>query len=144
MAYSGKYQPHNPKKYKGDTSKIIWRSTWELKLCKHLDFSNKVMQWSSEEIIIPYYYPLDQKNHRYFVDFWVKYRSSSGIKEMIIEVKPFKETIPPKKGKRKGKRYLMEVQTFIKNQAKWSAAEKYAKRHGMEFKKFTEKELGIK
>lgn len=144
MAYSGKYQPHNPQKYKGDISKIIWRSTWELKLCKHLDLSDKVLKWSSEEIVIPYYYPLDQKNHRYFVDFWVRYKSTSGIKEMLIEVKPYKETIAPKKQRKKTKRYLTEVQTYIKNKSKWGAAEKYAKKHNMEFKKFTEKELGIK
>ena len=56
MAYSGKYIPHNPKKYKGNASKIIWRSTWELKLCKHLDLSDKVLLWSSEEIVIPYFF----------------------------------------------------------------------------------------
>lgn len=144
MAYSGKYVPHNLKKYKGNSSKIVFRSSWELKMCKHLDYSKRVIQWNSEEIVIPYFYDLDQKMHRYFTDFWVKYKSTSGIKEMIIEVKPFKETLPPKKQKRKTKRYLTEVQTYIKNQNKWNAAEKYAKRYDMEFRIFSEKELGIK
>lgn len=144
MAYSGKYRPHNPKKYNGDINKIIWRSTWELKLCKHLDFSEKVIKWSSEEIVIPYFFPIDQKNHRYFMDFWVRYKSSKGIKEILIEVKPHKETLAPVKQKKKTKRYLTEVHTYIKNKSKWDAAEKWAKKRNMEFKIFSEKELGIK
>lgn len=144
MAYSGKYYPHNPKKYKGNLKKIVWRSSWELKMMKHLDFADKVIQWNSEEIVIPYFFPLDQKNHRYFMDFWVRYKSSKGTKEMIIEVKPQKERVAPKKQRKKTKRYLTEVETYIKNRSKWDAAEKWAKQHKMEFKIFSEKELGIK
>ena len=32
MAYSGKYIPVNPKKYRGNPSKVTYRSLWERKL----------------------------------------------------------------------------------------------------------------
>lgn len=144
MAYSGKYQPKNPKKYKGDTSKIIWRSTYELKMFRYCDFTDNVISWSSEEIIIPYISPLDKRVHRYFMDIYIKYKTPEGIKEQIIEIKPAIYTRPPKKQKRKTKRYIKDVETWIINEAKWNAAEKWAQKRNMKFKIFTERELGIK
>ena len=54
MAYSGKYIPSNPKKYRGNPSQIIYRSLWERKLMVYCDNNDKVLEWGSEEIIIPY------------------------------------------------------------------------------------------
>jgi hypothetical protein len=143
--YKGKFSPKNPAKYKGDPTNIIFRSLWERKLMVHLDENQAVIQWSSEEIVIPYRSPLDNRIHRYFPDFYVKAIDADGkIKEMLLEVKPKKETREPIKKKRITKQYITEVTTWGKNQAKWAAASDYCSDRGWEFKLITEDHLGIK
>lgn len=141
--YQGHYKPKNINKYIGNISNICYRSSWELSLMHYFDNSTKILKWSSEEIIIPYISPLDNKQHRYFLDLYAELNN----KKYYIEVKPLKQTIEPKPSKRISKKYLTEVSTYIINQAKWNAASLYAKQRGGEFIVFTEKtirELGIK
>jgi hypothetical protein len=143
--YKGRFTPKNPSKYKGNPTNIIFRSLWERKLMVHLDENKSVIQWSSEEIAIPYRSPIDNRYHRYFPDFYVKGLDANGnITEMLIEVKPKKETIEPKKKKKVTKQYITEVTTWGKNQAKWAAATEYCSDRGWQFKIMTETELGIK
>tara|TARA_Y100000401_G_scaffold61112_1_gene48430 strand:+ start:17 stop:454 length:438 start_codon:yes stop_codon:yes gene_type:complete len=145
MAYKGKYRPTNPKKYKGDPTNIIYRSLWERKFMCYCDLNDNILEWGSEEFFIPYRSPLDNRVHRYFPDFYIKYRKSNGsICRSIIEVKPDKQTRPPKKPKRQTKGYLYEVTQYVKNEAKWDAAKEFCKDRLWEFRIFTEKELGIK
>ena len=145
MAYKGRYNPVNPKKYKGNPQNIIYRSLWERKFMVYCDTNDKVLEWGSEEIIIPYIPPWDGKKHRYFPDFYIKVKQSSGnIKKFIIEVKPKKQTRPPKPVERKTKRWIKEVRTFGINEAKWKHATKWCKDNDMEFKILTEEELGIR
>ena len=145
MAYKGRYNPVNPKKYKGNPQNIIYRSLWERKFMVYCDTNDKVLEWGSEEIIIPYISPWDGKKHRYFPDFYIKVKQSSGnIKKFIIEVKPKKQTRPPKPVERKTKRWIKEVRTFGINEAKWKHATKWCKDNDMEFKILTEEELGIR
>ena len=61
MAYRGKYFPSNTKKYKGDPSNIIYRSLWERKFMVYCDKNENVLEWSSEEIALPYKSPLDNR-----------------------------------------------------------------------------------
>ena len=49
MAYKGKFRPQNPKKYKGDYTKIIYRSGWELNFMNYLDSQPEVISCSSED-----------------------------------------------------------------------------------------------
>lgn len=147
MAYKGTFQPRNPNKYRGDPTNIIYRSRWELVLMGKLDQHPDVLQWSSEEIIIPYRSPIDNRIHRYFVDFYVKKRNASDgrVVECLIEVKPKAQTKPPvvmQTGK-PTKRYITEVHTWGVNSAKWAAARAYCADRGWEFMIFTEHELGI-
>lgn len=146
MVNQGFFKPRNPKKYKGDPTNIVYRSGWELKLMLYLDSRQEVISWGSEEIIIPYRSPIDNKIHRYFPDFIVTKINKEGRKETeIIEVKPHRQTIPPKKVKGKSqKSFLNEVYTWGINEAKWKAANEYCKDRGWTFHIFTEKELGIK
>jgi len=140
--YKGRFTPKNPQKYRGDVNNIIFRSSWEYKLMKFLDENPGVLEYGSEEIIVPYISPLDGRIHRYFVDFYVKLRDSSGkIKTYIIEVKPYSQTQPPVQKKRVTPAYIKECQNYAVNQAKWRAAEKFAEINGIIFKVFTEKEL---
>lgn len=121
--YQGRFRPKNPKKYMGDPTNIIYRSGWEFKLMRYLDVHPKVIQWGSEELIIPYRSPIDGKVHRYFPDFIVKQINKNGIKETIlIEVKPKAQTMPPNianKNTAKGnisRKYINEVKTWGVNQ----------------------------
>ena len=139
----GRYQVKNPGKYVGDRNNVIYRSSWELRLCRFLDMNENVIQWSVEETIVPYFYDVDQKMHRYFVDFWVKLRNTDGeIEEMLLEVKPMKQVEKPKikKVTEKNQHQIFE---WVKNQNKWNAASEYARKRGWTFKVLTEHELGI-
>jgi len=145
MAYKGRYQPNNPLKYKGNPTKIIYRSLWELKFMKYCDRNQNILEWGSEEIIVPYRSPIDNRYHRYFPDFYIKVRENTGkIKKYIIEVKPQKQCIEPKVQKKKTRSYVYQVCEYAKNQAKWKAAEEYCMDRGLEFKVLTENELGIR
>ena len=142
MSYSGKFKPKNYKKYKGDPTKIYYRSLWERRFMVYCDNNSNIIEWGSEEIIIPYKSPLDKKTHRYFPDFYVKYiNKDKQVVREIIEVKPKKHLSPPKQPKRKTKRYLNEVATYIKNQAKFKAAEEYCKDRRYSFRILTEDQL---
>ena len=140
--YKGFFIPKNPQKYKGDIQNIIWRSTWEKHVMDTLDSNPNVLEWSSEQIVIPYVSPLDGKPHRYFPDMWAKLRRDTGaIVQVIIEVKPAMQTRPPKPPKRRSKRFLLESAHYAINQAKWAAAEDYCRKRGWEFVKKTEKTI---
>ena len=145
MAYKGKYKVRCPYKYKGDPTKVIYRSLWELKFMKYCDSNINILEWGSEEMYVWYRSPVDNRPHRYFPDFYIKAKESNGqIKKYIIEVKPKKQTAPPAKPKRQTKGYLREAFEYAKNQAKWKAANEWCIDRGFEFKVLTEKELGIK
>ena len=85
MSYKGKYRSTNRAKYKGDPDNIIYRSLWERQVMKNLDESSNVVEWASEEIVIPYRSPIDGKMHRYFPDFYVKTTKGDIF---LIEIKP--------------------------------------------------------
>ena len=145
MAYKGKYKVRCPYKYKGDPTKVIYRSLWELKFMRYCDSNINILEWGSEEMYVWYRSPVDNRPYRYFPDFYIKARESDGkIKKYIIEVKPKKQTAPPAKPKRQTKGYLREAFEYARNQAKWKAANEWCIDRGFEFKVLTEKELGIK
>ncbi len=140
----GKYTPKNIHKYKGNYRNIIYRSSWELKFMKYCDTRSNVLEWGSEEIVIPYRSPLDNRIHRYFVDFYVKIQDSDGtVTKYLIEIKPSKQTIPPKKPQRQTKSYIYEVTEYVKNQAKWKAAKEFCDDRMWKFKILTESELKV-
>ena len=144
MSYKGKFRPTFIKKYKGDPTNIIYRSLWEKKFMVYCDKNTNVLEWGSEEIALPYRSPVDNKIHRYFPDFYIKVKESTGtIKKYIIEIKPNKQTKPPAKPKRQTKGYIREAYEYARNQAKWKMAKEYCADRQWEFKVVTEKELGI-
>jgi len=137
------YKPKNPKKYKGNINNIICRSSWESKFCGYCDLNENIIQWGSEEFFIPYIAP-DGKTRRYYPDFIIKVKENSGkIKTYVIEVKPFKQTKPPRKRKKVTPSYLHECKTYATNQAKWQAANEWCKDKRIQFKIITERELGV-
>lgn len=138
----GKYKPLNPKKYRGDPTNIVYRSSWERKLMFWLDTTTHVLEWCSEETIIPYKSPIDGRYHRYFVDFNVKIRDAKGtVNRYLVEVKPHAQTLPPKKPEKVTKSYVNAVTTYGVNKAKWEAAENWCQKNNSKFMVLTEKEL---
>lgn len=139
MRYKGKFRPQNNEKYRGNASNIIYRSGWELKFMKYLDRQPNILQWSSEEVIIPYRSPIDGKVHRYYPDFWVKTLKG----ETLIEIKPKKQTKPPVNKDKRTKSYRNATLTFMKNSAKWKAAKGYCDDRQMKFLILTEDHLAV-
>ena len=140
--HKGKFTPKNPQKYVGDIDAITYRSGWERKYMNYCDENPAIIQWNSEDIKIPYISPLDNKQHTYWIDFYIKYRDKIGnISQALIEIKPHAESIEPKRGKKREKRYLREVTTYIRNQAKWKYARAFAAKHGCQFVVITEKTM---
>lgn len=149
MSYSpnkGFFKPINKEKYKGDSSNIVYRSFLELKLMTRFDNDPNVIWWGSETVVIPYKSPKDNKIHRYFIDFIANIKTiENKTKTVIIEIKPKKQTSPPKKPttKKLSNRYISEIMTWGVNSSKWKAAQEFAKDRGYEFIIMTEEDLGV-
>ncbi len=151
-SYNGRFKPKNPQKYKGDPTRIMYRSFWEFRFFRFVDEHPDVIWWASEEVIVPYVSPIDGKRHRYFPDVVVHKKQPDGTnKTIMIEIKPYKQTLPPdprnKNSTPTGRistRYLNEVKRYGINDAKWKAARSYCADRGWEFVIMTEKELGVK
>ena len=141
--YKGKYKIKNPNKYLGNPTNIIYRSLMERRFMEWCDSNDKCYKWSSEEVVIPYISPIDNKQHRYFPDFLIQ--TLKGW--FLIEVKPLTQSRPPKKlvvenlELKKKRRYIKSVQTWLVNEAKWKAATKVCEKKGWSFQILTEKQL---
>ena len=142
--YKGFYKIRNPQKYRGDPRNVVYRSGWEQAVMRWCDDSSQVKEWSSEEIVIPYLCETDKRMHRYFMDFMIVYNNGRTV---LVEVKPAKETTPPKTGQGRARRQVInETLTYIKNMSKWSATEQYVADRGWHFEIWTEhrlREMGI-
>lgn len=141
MNYKGFYKVKNPEKYRGNPTQCVFRSLWERKFMKYCDFNKSVLEWSSEEVRIPYRSPIDGKFHYYYVDFWVKIKGKNGeIEEFLIEIKPKKQTKKPELKKSK-KTYTEQLKTYMVNLEKWKSAKTYCNRKKWKFKILTEDHL---
>lgn len=143
----GQFKALNPQKYRGDPTRIFYRSSLELRCMTHFDSHQDVIWWSSEEIVVPYKDAGTGKNRRYFPDFVVNIKTKEGsIETLMIEVKPSRETTQPSQPKGKSqKKFLKEAMTWATNSSKWSAAERYCLDRKWKFTILTEKDiLGLK
>ena len=141
--YKGLFKPKNPKKYKGDPTNIIYRSSWEKQCMLYFDRTDEVLEWQSEEMFVPYKHPISGKIHRYYPDFIIKVSNKEKkIDTIMVEVKPLKETKEPKIQVRKTRRYINEVKTYAINTYKWKYAREYCADRRWKFIIITEKELG--
>ena len=141
--HQGFFHPRNPEKYMGNPNNIVYRSSWELKFMQWCDRNENILNYGSEEFYIPYFNPVKQKVCKYFPDFILKVKEQNGeIKKYVVEIKPKKQTAPPKPKSRVTKSYIQEVYTYETNMAKWEAAKEFCKDNMIEFKIITENELG--
>lgn len=138
----GEFTPLHPDKYNGSTP-IVYRSSLELTVMRFFDKISHVQSWGSETIIIPYIKPTDGKLHRYYTDFNVTMKLGDGeVLKYLIEVKPYKQTIPPTNhGNKKPRTLLTEQINYAINTAKWNAARQWADKNGYIFTTFTEKDI---
>jgi hypothetical protein len=142
----GYYKPKRPEKYIGDPENIIFRSSWEYRFCKYCDDNEVVVKWSSEPTAIKYINPIDNQEHNYYVDFFL--RIKRGEKEIgyLAEIKPEASLEKPimESGSQTVKRlknYNYAMQTWIINRAKFHAAKQFAENNGYRFVIVTEKFL---
>ncbi len=145
---SGKYFPTNIDKYVGDAHNIIYRSSWERKFCHYCDMNPNILKWSSEPLYINYWNPIDKKEHKYFVDYYIKVKKADGsIEEWLIEIKPenqydiSKRPEEPKGNitEKKLRNYNEKLKTWITNRAKFEAATRFAEERGYKFGAINEK-----
>jgi len=155
MAYGkckqGIYVPVNPDKWIITESfdmkepGIKYRSGWEKMFFLFADMNDNVIKVNSEGMVIPYFNPVKQKMSKYYMDVMMETKDGT---IWLVEIKPFKETQPPKKPRKNAKNpqkaqanYIKAVETYAVNQAKWEATEKVCQEKGWKFKIITEKEL---
>ena len=139
---SGKYVPTNPQKYIGDIHNIIYRSSWERKFCQYCDINPNIIKWSSEPLPIPYWSPIDKKEHKYFVDYYIQVKKADNtIENWFIEIKPENQydiNNRPKEPtgnitQKKIRSYNEKLKTWITNRAKFEAATRFAEARGYKF-----------
>lgn len=122
---------------------VNYKSRLELKAIKYADFNKFVVKWSLEPFAIKYIKPTDGKIHRYYVDMFLEFENGEKI---LVEIKSKGETVPPRKPSKKTTKseanYQRALQTYAINQAKWKAAEAFAKKNKMKFIILTEEQLG--
>src|SRR6056300_1214100 len=122
----GRFEMKNPSKYVGKKTPLS-RSSWEFVFMRMLDEHPGVEKWASESIQIPYRCPLTGKHTIYVPDFFIVYNDKNGKKNAeVVEVKPSNQTLLEKVGK---SRYNQEQ--YVKNMAKWEAANKWCKQQGI-------------
>ena len=131
----GKYQVINTEKYVGNRLPT-YRSSWEFTFCTFCDNNISVLQWASESISIPYRHPLTGKMSMYIPDFLVTYRGPRDtVRAELIEIKPKKQSLL------EGKMSERDRMVVAVNYAKWDAATKWAKQHGLSFRVITEDDI---
>lgn len=132
----GKYNIKYPEKYVG-TKQPTYRSSWEFAFMKFCDESPSIQRWASEAIQIPYRNPLSGKQTIYVPDFFIQYTDKKGKNHVeVIEVKPENQALKEKTGRSKANQAH-----WILNQAKWEAANAWAKQKGIKFRIITEKDI---
>ena len=99
-----------------------------MKFFRFCDNNPNVLEWGSENVVVPYKSPVDNRMHRYFVDNFIVIREGEQIKKYLVEIKPFKQTQLPTTKYKKRRHLLYEQKMYITNQAKWEAAKEYGKK----------------
>jgi hypothetical protein len=132
----GKYVIKNPEKYVG-TKTPTYRSSWEWSFMNFCDTNPHIMKWASEAVQIPYRDPLTGRQTVYVPDFFIQYLDKKGrMLVELIEIKPASQTILERVGKNK-----YNQQQFVKNQAKWSAANLWCRQQGIKFRILNENDI---
>ena len=104
---------------------------------KFCDENPAIQSWASEAVKIPYRNPFTGKHTIYVPDFFIQYKNKNGSNLVeLIEVKPDNQAFKESLGKSKHNQMH-----YVLNQAKWNAANAYAKSKGIRFRVITEKDM---
>ncbi len=152
--HQGLFIPKNPDKVvKLNAQGGLWfRSSWEEKILKYLDFNENIVKYGCEFMSIQYALPevkdglIEYKEHRYFPDFYYELKRSDGvISKVIAEVKPFAETQKPVLNEKYSHKQLINFEYALKqwnrNIHKWNSAIEYCQKRDIEFVIITEQFL---
>ena len=132
----GRFQLQHPEKYVGKNVPK-YRSSWEFAVMSMCDNHPSIIQWANEAIHISYRNPFTGKNTIYVPDFFIQYvDAKSRILVELIEIKPASQSILERVGKNK-----YNQAQYIKNQAKWAAANLWCKQQGIRFRILNENDL---
>ena len=132
----GKFVMTKPEKYVG-TKVPTYRSSWEWSFMRFCDTNESVQKWASEAINIPYRDPLTGRQTIYVPDFFIQYVDKNQRMHVeLIEIKPASQAILERVGKNK-----YNQAQFVKNQAKWAAANIWCKQQGIKFRIVSENDL---
>lgn len=139
----GYFIPKNPDKYTGDSTQIIYRSSWEFKFMELCDNTDKILKWGSESVSIPYFNPILKKECTYWIDCYMATRNQDdSVTKWLIEIKPNKYLTPPEAPTRLTEKqtlnYARHAKLYIINTAKFKAAQAYAQSNNMKFGIITE------
>ena len=134
----GIYEVKNPQKYIGN-GKPKYRSGWELTFMMFCDNNEKIINWASESVRIPYKNPLTGKQTIYVPDFFIVYQNKHGkILAELVEIKPKKQTIIQEKVTN-----ATDKLAIVVNHAKWQAAAAWCKNKGITFRVINEDQIFI-
>lgn len=141
--HQGYFVPRHPEKYKGDPTKVIYRSSWEFKFLEYCDNSEAVIEYCAEPVCVPYWNPILKKQCDYWIDCYMATRGPDGnLNKWLIEVKPQKYLSAPEPPNRLTEKqtlnYVRHAKMYIINKAKFEAAKLYARAHNMQFGIITE------
>jgi hypothetical protein len=132
----GPYTLKNPAKYVG-TNNPIYRSSWEWHFMHMCDTHPNIENWASESVRIPYLDPLTNQPTTYVPDFFISYIDKTGKKYTeIVEIKPRSQTVRESVGKS-----VYNQAQYVKNQAKWEAANIWCKQRGVRFRVINEQDM---
>jgi len=132
----GKFTMKFPEKYVG-LKVPTYRSSWEWSFMNFCDTNPAVQKWASEAVQIPYRDPLTNRQTVYVPDFFIQYvDKNSKLNVELIEIKPASQSILERVGKNK-----YNQAQFVKNQAKWTAANAWCKQQGIKFRILNENDL---
>jgi len=132
----GKFAMKNPGKYVG-LKVPTYRSSWEWSFMNFCDTNESIQKWASEAVQIPYRDPLTGRHTVYVPDFFIQYVDKANKMHVeLIEIKPASQAILERVGKNK-----YNQAQYVKNQAKWAAAQMWCKQQGLKFRVVSENDL---
>lgn len=130
------FVPKRPEKYIGSKNPL-YRSSWEHTFMLFCDNNPAIQQWSNEPVKIPYRDPLTGKQTVYVPDFLIMYVDKNSKKHVeLIEIKPANQMLKEKVGKNP-----YNQAQFIKNMAKWQAANEWCQQQGIKFRVINENDI---
>ena len=125
---------------------LYYRSSLEQKFMIYLDNNDSIIHWNTELIKIPYVQnawnntlcEMNTSDHNYYPDFYYELKRKDGsISKVVAEVKPYKDTKPPKLNinptAKQLKNFEYSLKEYAKNLDKWKYCLAWCKNKGFEF-----------